>query len=440
MDNYTIYIDGEFANYYDSNENLSACIPVRNLMGLCKIKDTEAISDKEVFRQAVSMPSSGKTLTDIAESKNVHSVCIIISDVTRGVPTKIIAPYIVEELEAAGVPKDGIFFLVALGVHRPATENEMREFIGDDLFESYRILNHDAFSPEALKDIGTTSRGTRVIVNKAAYEADMRIVVGKVELHEFAGFSGGRKSILPGISAEETIVRNHHPHWLENENAKAGILDSNPIHLDMLEAANILGIDFCVNFIVNNANEPVAIYCGELDESHRQAANYLKNICNISLSSKPDIIVTTCGSALSTELYQAMKPIISLTDIIDENTTVILYAPCPEGVNSPDMMYPFRKYNTYDEIDDYVKANFKIQMDHTLPWTRILRTGCRLIAYTPGVAKDELELLHFEHADSLQEAINMSLKRFENENPKVLFFPMAQRALTVIDYDHKEME
>ncbi len=150
-----------------------------------------------------------KRLRDIAADNKALSACVIVSDATRKMPTDKAAEVIVKELQDAGIALSEILFVVALGVHRDATEEEMRELIGDELYSKVRIENHRPYDKDNLIRLGNTGYGTPVIVNKRAYECDIHVSIGKVEPHEFAGFSGGRKSVLPGISSEETIILNH---------------------------------------------------------------------------------------------------------------------------------------------------------------------------------------------------------------------------------------
>lgn len=168
-----------------------------------------------------------------------------------------------------------------------------------------RIDNHDPFDPSKLVDLGKTSLGTPVHVNKTVYEADFRIVVGKVEPHEFAGFSGGRKSVLPGIASETTIKINHRPEMILNPKAMIGEWKDNPVSKDMTEAARMLGVDFCVNILVDSNNRPTCVVCGDLENSHALAIGKVEESMSVPLKKRPRIIVTTPGSPLNINVYQS---------------------------------------------------------------------------------------------------------------------------------------
>ena len=213
------YRDG-MAVYTDTELNVSFSVPEEECVGMLQTTELPAMENREEIYEAFQSPVSGKRLSEIARETGAKSAAILVSDATRGVPTACLAPFVVEELQQGGVPLSGICFFVAIGVHRPATEEEMKAFLGERLYGKVRIENHTPFCRENLISLGTTTDGTPVEVNRRAYECDLHIQIGKVEPHEFAGFSGGRKSVLPGISSEETIRVNHRPASRNRKNGR----------------------------------------------------------------------------------------------------------------------------------------------------------------------------------------------------------------------------
>ncbi|MFH1741720.1 MAG: lactate racemase domain-containing protein, partial [bacterium] len=218
--------------YHDAVEEVEITVAAEQCLGLVGIQEPPAVSWPEDFREAFAAPSGTPQLHDLAW--NAQRVAIIVSDSTRGVPTAKVMPILLEELDAAGVRRSAVTIVVATGVHRPATEDEIKEILGAGNLMGLKVINHDPCDGEQLVVLGKTSFGTSVEVNRTVYEADLRIAVGKVEPHEFAGFSGGRKSVLPGIAGEKTIEFNHRPELLMSPLARPGQLEGNPIHLDML--------------------------------------------------------------------------------------------------------------------------------------------------------------------------------------------------------------
>ena len=268
---------------------------------------------------------------------------------------------------------------------------------------------HDAFSEDKLVYLGDTSRKTPVKVNKTVYESDIKVTIGKVELHDMAGFSGGRKSILPGVCAEETIVINHRPEKMIDPNSRAGNLENNPIHEDMLETARMCGVDYSVNIVMNMDYEIAGIFSGDLDLSHRAAAEFLKKYCNVELPKKPDVFVVCPGKPLSIDMYQGVKAIIAFHKITDSNTTVILYGSFEEGINSKDFYEPFKKYKDLDELKKFVWENYEIQMDHIIPIMEMLKKKTKIVVITENVSKEEIEDMGMKKAESLQTAVDEAL-------------------------------
>lgn len=426
---YTTKSDQNLVHYFDETEKVSAAIPSRNFAGIFEAEYPPIREGVDWREQAILNPvGNGKRLSAIAAEKGAKTAVIVVSDVTRNVPTATVAQHIVNELLLGGVPEEGIRFMVALGVHRESTDDEMREYVGDALFGKIPVKNHDPFSADKLIDLGPTSQGTPFLVNKEAYECDLHITVGKVELHEMAGFSGGRKSILPGISSEQTIVHNHRPEMIFAEGAVAGNLKGNPIHEDMLEAARRFGVDFSVNIVVDENHQPSAIFAGDLEQSHVLASEYVLQYCKLQLPFVPDVIVTTPGEPLNIEMYQGVKALIALTHIAHPNMAVVFYGEFPEGVHSPDFMEPFYKYEDLDEARQFTLDDYRVQRDHTLPIIDLLQRGLKVFVASPNVMPGEVEALRMVYCDCLQDAIDKAIA-YAGENAKVIVLPKSQRAI-----------
>lgn len=413
--------------YEDQRLQIQCKIPEKCKVRMVQTPDIPEIQDPEKIRQAVRKPVSGKSLTEIVREKKIHTVSILVSDATRAVPTAKIAALIIEELIENHILLKDITFFVAIGVHRPATETEFREILGD-LYGKVNIENHTPFEQDNLVYLGETKRGTPVYVNRRAYACDLHIQIGKVEPHEFAGFSGGRKSVLPGIAGEETIRINHRPAMILHPKAGIGILDGNPVHEDMVETAEIFGIDFSVNCILNNALQLSALYAGKLRECHSNAVHYVKEKLGVAFQ-KPDIIITTPGLPLDMDFYQSVKALIALTEVLDETTTVILYCGCKEGINSSDMISAFYSNETIEKVVSYAEEHYKIQMDHVLLLAKILRKNVQILVVCPNIKKEDLESMFMISCSSLQEALEEAIQRAGKRNPNILIYPRPQTGL-----------
>ena len=418
------------ATYRDDIEDVTISTPVTNCLGLLQIREPAPLSWPEDFNSAFASPIGTPPLRELAAG--TKRVAVIVSDSTRGVPTLAVMPMILKELALANISPQEVTVVIATGVHRPASSEEIRAIVGIDHADKVKVVNHDAFSPPELVNLGNTSYGTPVEVNRYVYEADLRIIVGKVEPHEFAGFSGGRKSILPGIASERAIRHNHRPEMLMSPLARPGQLEGNPIHLDMLEAAQKVGVQFTINLVLDKAEETIGIFTGGLQEAHLAAVQFMRSFCQITLNQQPDVIVTTPGKPLNIDFYQSVKPLIALAPVMAPGGVLVLYSFCRDGLGTTDMLIPYEGAKNIDEVISRLKSDYRIQMDHALLIGKILQQGAHVIVTTPHVGSAVLEKMFLTTANSPQEALNLALRIIEKPNPSVLFFPQPQRALTVL--------
>ena len=428
---YQISYNNGLAVYTDTELGITFSVPEEDCIGMVQTKELPELKDREIIRHAFQKPVSGSRLSEITRERKAKSAAVLISDATRGVPTAELAPFVVEELLDGGVPMDGICFFVAVGVHRPATAEEMKTFLGE-LYGKVRIENHTPFCAENLISLGTTSAGTPILVNRRAFECDLHIQIGKVEPHEFAGFSGGRKSVLPGISSEETIRINHLPERILDPRAAIGRTENNPISLDMEEAAEMFRVDFGVNCILNNQMKLAAVFTGGMKESHRIAMDYVLTGLGVSIS-KPDVIVTCPGQPLDIDLYQSVKALIALTEVLDQNTVALFYCGCPEGINSPDMLRAFGSSDQLEEVVEWTMQHYEIQMDHVLLLSKFLRKGARIVLCCKNVSEADAETMFMTPGGSPEEAIKIACELTGKEHPKILFYPRPQTGLPVLN-------
>ncbi len=413
--------------YKDTMLGIELRLPEENCAGMVQTRQLPAIDECSAIEKAFSEPVSGKRLCDITREKGAKTACILISDATRGIPTAPMAKAAVEELVRGGVKLQGITFFVAIGVHRPATEDEMKCALGE-LYGRVECVNHTPFDRDNLIYLGDSTNGTPVTVNRRAYECDIHVQIGKVEPHEFAGFSGGRKSVLPGIASEETIRINHRPERILDPRAAIGRLDDNPVSDDMIEAAELFGIDFGVNCILNNEMKIAAVFTGSLVECHSAAVRYVREYLGVGIE-KPDVIVTCPGRPLDIDFYQSAKALIGLTEILDGDIVTLLTCGCAEGVNSPDMLRAFASGSTLPEIERWTTEHYEIQMDHVLLLAKIYRKGAKVVLSCPNVSDDEARTMLMEPEKDPQRALERAMALTGKDCPRVLFYPRPQTGL-----------
>jgi nickel-dependent lactate racemase len=283
--------------------------------------------ERSAIRRALRTPIGCAALRE--RVKKNDKIAIITTDNTRACPDDRILPVILEELEAV-VPREKIAIIIALGLHAPLTHDELEKKLGKDIAASHTVLNHD---PALTTYIGETSRGTPIEIYTPVLTADFRISTGFIEPHFFAGFSGGRKSIAPGVSSARSIRANHSYRMLEHPAARAGVLAGNPIHEDMLEQAARAGLDFIVNVLLNEDGGITHVFAGEMKAAHEAGCRQALENTLVRLDNPADITLTTnSGAPLDLDFYQTVKGIDMAARITRPGGTIIAAAACRKGL------------------------------------------------------------------------------------------------------------
>ncbi len=270
------------------------------------------------------------------QSARCKSACIVICDITRPVPNSLILPPIIDTLIGAGICGDRITVLVATGLHRPNEGAELSELIGDDrVLDTVRVVNHFARSGSEHVFLGTTTRGTPVKLDRRFVEAEVRIVVGLVEAHFMAGYSGGRKLIAPGISHIETITSIHSARILEDPKAANCVLEGNPVHQELLEIAAMAGEVECVNVVVDDGRRLSLVNYGEILQSHTDAVGYMRGYAEVGVSRKYKTVITSAaGYPLDKTYYQSVKGIVGAMNLLETGGGLFIVSECSEGMGS----------------------------------------------------------------------------------------------------------
>ena len=315
--------------------------------------------EDEIVLKAMAQPITSPTLYEMALGKK--NAVLLISDHTRPVPSKRILPHMLEQMRRAS-PDIDITLLVATGCHRGTSVQELRAKLGEDIVRSERILIHDC-DQSPLVDLGALPSGARLVVNKFAADAELLIAEGFIEPHFFAGFSGGRKSVLPGICARQTVLGNHCAAFNADENARGGILDNNPIHRDMQAAVKMCGLDYIVNVIIDAKKRVVSAFCGHPIKAHEAGCAYLSARCRVQAKQKGDIVITTNGGApLDQNIYQAVKGLSTAEAAAAEKAILIIAAACEDGAGGEHFYKALRDCQSPASLYEAVA---KIPMEQT---------------------------------------------------------------------------
>ena len=330
-------------------------VPDEGFQGILEQRDEALTSDPALaVSRAIENPVDSRPLDSLASSG--EKVAIVVDDATRPVPTSLLLPPVMAKLSDAGVKMEDVTLIVATGMHRAPTDLEITRLVGADLIKRVRVVGHDCKSGD-LVHVGDTSRGTKVYLNKDFVNADVKILTGDVELHYFAGYGGGRKSVLPGISGLQTITHNHG--LLLHDNARPGVLDGNPVNEDMTEAATMVEVDFILNVVLNKRNEAVRAFAGDLHKAFMSGVQVVDGLCKVPCETRADIaIVSAGGSPRDINLYQALKAVHHALDIVNEGGVIVLVAECPEGHGNDTFRDWMIRYNEVRELEQEIKRRF----------------------------------------------------------------------------------
>lgn len=394
-------------------------------------KDPPAVQDEtHEIQKALSKPVSSCTIGEIVRPHD--HVALIVSDITRPVPNRKIVPPILRELKKASVSKDRITIVVATGMHRSNTKAELELMLGKEVLRKVRVVNHNAFDEENLVYVGKTSKTTPLSINKLVFDADVKILTGYIEPHEFAGFTGGRKSILPGVSGIDTIDKNHSPAMLFHPKARIGILKGNPIHEDMVDAAKMVGVDFIINVVLNSKKKIVKAVAGDLINAHLAGVKFYEKYGRMEIGEPADIVIASSGYPLDINLYQSVKSLVAAEAYVKENGVIILLAKCAEGVGHYSFFECLRRStspdNMLENIEKLVETNMHIaELDHCYLLARILRR-CKVIVVSPNPLVREINEKLMATAKSPVAALNMALKLM-GESSSIIAIPHATRTI-----------
>jgi len=332
-------------------------LPDKNILQVLNLKEQEILKEPEdKLRNLLKDPINSPSLKELILQKRAQKILIIVNDITRSTPYKIILPPLLNELKEAGIKKKNINFVVATGIHRSNTQEELSNIFGEDLIRTYEFINHNADSP-ALYYLGKLKNGNELWVNPIISRSDFIITTGVIVPHYFAGFSGGRKSISPGICGRKTIEANHAQ--MVHLNARAGNLKGNPVHEEMQEAAEKVGVDFNINVVTNEHHEIIEVVAGEMLESWQKGVEVCKKIYLCTIRKKAEVVIASAGGyPKDINVYQAQKALNNAYQAVKPGGTIILLAECAEGYGEATFKKWIEEANTPDDIIKRSKKKF----------------------------------------------------------------------------------
>jgi nickel-dependent lactate racemase len=420
------------------NSSFEVSVDEENLLDVIRSNPFEpGKTEDEIITDALYNPTGSPRLKDIV--KPTDTICIVISDATRAwqKPHKFL-PKIVEELNRGGIKDENITFLSALGTHREQTPEEHEMLLGSDLYKRFKVIDHDCHDKNNLVYLGETSYKTPVWINKLAMDSDHIVITGAIIYHFLVGFSGGKKSILPGISSYETIMANHHLSLSNglgsgsNPLVRSGSIVDNPIHNDMMEAAALVKPSFMFNVVMKPDGTLAGAVAGDYIKAHKAGRDLVSRIDGVSISKKADLIIGSAGGyPKDINLYQSIKSVINMREAANENATLIFIAECSEGLGE-DMGLQDIVLN-YDSLLDREKA---LREDYSIS---------KFVGYYFCECGEKYDFIMVSDLDqalvakanikvvkTLDEALNLTYAK-KGKNLKTILMPQSANTLPIID-------
>lgn len=403
------------------NRSLECRLPDAQGLVLDQLPDAGAAD--EMVRRSLNAPIGTEPLSRIVKAG--EKVAIVTSDITRYSGSEVYLPILVEELNRLGIPDSDIEIIIALGIHRKQTEAEHRKILGS-LYGRVAVYDHECDDPDQLADLGTTDSGIPVQIFKRVVEADRIIVTGTIGFHYFAGFGGGRKGLVPGIAGRETCMASHfavfNPPEVGGKHPKAvtGVLDGNPVHRNLLQAARRAEPDFLLNTVLSPQKEILGVFCGDLEQAHLAGCEMVRDLFQIELDQAADLAIVSCGGEpKDMNFIQSQKALDYGCRAVKEGGTIIFLAACRDGFGYPTFFDWFR-YQDLDEFERVLRAEYQIngQTAHSV-LSKARRFRVVLIS---EFSKEETEAMGMEKVDDLQTALNQVLPELEPD-AKIVVIP-----------------
>ncbi len=409
-------------------------IPDHNLVGIFSLpKRGVTQTEDEVIKHALRAPIGSAALSELAGQDK--SVLIVCDDVARPTPAWKVIPHVIEELHVSGVADENIELMMALGTHRPMTETEMRAKVGDDIFDSYKVHNHEWNNPDALEYMGKTDRGVEVWVNKKVGQADLVIGIGRIMPIEVCGFTGGGKILIPGCCGE---ITNSDMHWTRVDVPSSEIIGrrDNPIRASIDALARKAGLDFIVNVLMDSGGRIVDCVAGDLVEAHRAGCEKARALHEVRIPELSDIVVVD-GYPFDIEFWQVNKALDTAGLVVRDGGVVICVSPCREGlsVTHADVLLEFG-YRPKQEVKRLVKSgaiHHKVVGVHMIQVADVAIEKAKVYLVTDGIGicAEDISRVGLNHAATPQHALEAAFDHL-GRDARVTVLRSAAEMLPVI--------
>ena len=349
----------------------------------------------EAVETALDSPIGASPLEALARGRG--SAAISVCDITRPAPNRLVLPPVLSRLERAGIPPERITILIATGLHRPATDSEIREICGDEVAGRYRVVNHNARALAEHRHLGTTASGTPVYIDERFVSAGLHVTLGFIEPHLMLGYSGARKLIAPGLAAQETIKILHSPKFMRDARAVEGSIEDNPLHRELLEIARMARHDFIVDVALGrgapgssgNARPICGVFAGDPVAAHRRGVEFVSKIMLETLDEPADAVITTsAGYPLDLTFYQAIKGVTAASHIVKPGGKILLLAACEEGAGAPEFSRMLRENPSDREFMKQIAAAPVTIDQWQMEKLALVTEKAEVLFYLPGLPRE----------------------------------------------------
>jgi nickel-dependent lactate racemase/DNA-binding NarL/FixJ family response regulator len=365
----------------------------------------------EILAGALKQPLGSPPLAEIARGKK--SAAILIPGKARLAGTREYMPALVGELNKAGLPDDSITVFLADGTHEQHLESDVAALLGENLVSRIRCLGHDCRKEEEVLELGTTSFGTPVLINRRVLDSEVKVLTGRIVPHYFAGFSGGRKALIPGVAGFRTILANHRLTLDRHRGIHPAVglcsLADNPVHLDMLEGARMAKPDFCLNTLLNSDHQMIGAVAGDFEAAHEEGCRLAAQWLRLTLAEPVDVLITSAGGLpYDCNFMQALKAVFNVQDIVRPGGAILWVAECPQGINPGFLGWAAIRSDT--ELDEAVRAKYSLTGHNSIMLRQLIRKAD--VALCSTLPREVVAKLGLHPVSSLEEGVRWVLEKF----------------------------
>ena len=376
---------------------------------------------KELVEKSLESPVGTPRLSVMAEGKK--NIVIIASDHTRPVPSKIIIPLMLEEIRH-GSPDADVTILISTGCHRATTQKELEDKFGSGIVSKEKIVIHDCDNSEMV-NLGKMPSGGEIIINSIAADADLLVAEGFIEPHFFAGFSGGRKSVMPGIASRKTVVYNHNAEFIAHPCARAGVVEGNPVHIDMLYACRAAKLAFICNVVINSSKDIVYAVAGDCDLAHTAGREFLASKCMVSKIEADIVISTNGGYPLDQNIYQSVKGMTAAEAAVKKDGVIIMLSESTDGHGGEEFYKTFSEEKDLNKmLETFLrtpKEQTRVDQWQSQIFARVLKHA--RVIFVSGAPDNVVKDLHMIPAHSLDDALRIAGELLGDPESSIVAIP-----------------